>query len=287
MINFSFIIPHKNIPDLLQKALDSIPRRNDVEIIVVDDNSDPGTTDFSHFPGINDPSVQVVFTKEGKGAGYARNIGLEKASGKWILFCDADDFYTDKISFFLDEYNDSDADIVLWKTCSIDFDTGHPSHRGETLNEFVDEGIATGNFSNALLISCPVKGMYSSAFLVRHNIRFNESHWGNDVVFSTKVADSAKKIIASNFVSYCITSHRNFGLMSNPSLSSILVRFSENAKSVRIARKKFNGNPNIHKWFFDTWFAVYKRNKFQAIKLIPTAIYSDKLHFIKEVSRAL
>ena len=287
MINFSFIIPHKNIPDLLQKALDSIPRRNDVEIIVVDDNSDPETTDFSHFPGINDPSVQVVFTKEGKGAGYARNIGLEKASGKWILFCDADDFYTDKISFFLDEYNDSDADIVLWKTCSIDFDTGNPSHRGETLNEFVDEGIATGNFSNTLLISCPVKGMYSSAFLVRHNIRFNESHWGNDVVFSTKVAVSTQKVVASDLVVYCISCHSKFGLYSNPSLESTLIRFQQEAESIRIARKRFNGNPNIHRWFFDTWIAVYKHSKFQAIKLLFTAVISDKSHFIKEAFKAL
>lgn len=287
MINFSFIIPHKNNPTLLNKALDSIPRRDDVEIIVIDDNSDPATTDFTQFPGVNDALVQVIFTKEGKGAGYARNIGIGEASGKWILFCDADDFYTDNISLFLNEFCESDAGIVLWKTCSIDLDTGNPSYRGETLNEFVDEGLLTGNFSNSLLISCPVKGMYSKDFLLKHNIQFNESRWGNDVVFSTKVAVSAEKVIASNLVVYCITNHSKFGLVSNPSLESTLVRFQQEAESVRIARKKFNNNPNIHKWFFDTWFAVYKRSKLQAIKLIPTAIYSDKLHFIKEVSRAL
>lgn len=287
MITFSFIIPHKNTPNLLQKALDSIPRRDNVEIIVVDDNSDHATVDFAHFPGTNDQTVQVIFTKEGKGAGYARNIGLEKASGKWILFCDADDFYTDKISLFLDEFNDSEADIVLWKACSIDLETGTSSHRDEPLNEFVDEGLATGNFSNALLISCPWKGMYSHDFLLKHKIPFNESRWGNDVVFSTKVAVSAKNIIASDLVVYCATSHSKFGLVSNPSLESTLVRFQQETESIRIARKKFNDNPNIHKWFFDTWFAVYKRSKLQAITLLPSAIHSDKFHFIKEVFAAL
>ena len=38
---FSIIIPHKNIPSLLQRCLDSIPKRDDVQIIVVDDNSNP------------------------------------------------------------------------------------------------------------------------------------------------------------------------------------------------------------------------------------------------------
>ena len=40
MYNYSFIIPHKNCPDLLQRCVDSIPERDDVQVIVVDDNSD-------------------------------------------------------------------------------------------------------------------------------------------------------------------------------------------------------------------------------------------------------
>ena len=36
---YSFVIPHKNSLDLLQRCLDSIPVRSDIEIIVVDDNS--------------------------------------------------------------------------------------------------------------------------------------------------------------------------------------------------------------------------------------------------------
>ena len=53
MINYSIIIPHKNIPNLLQRCLDSIPNREDVQIIVVDDNSDPNIVDFDKFPGLN------------------------------------------------------------------------------------------------------------------------------------------------------------------------------------------------------------------------------------------
>ena len=65
MINYSIIIPHKNIPNLLQRCLDSIPNREDVQIIVVDDNSDPNIVDFDKFPGLNRSNVEVIFTKEG------------------------------------------------------------------------------------------------------------------------------------------------------------------------------------------------------------------------------
>ena len=121
--NYSIIIPHKNIPKLLQRCLDSIPRREDVQIIIVDDNSDPDIVNFEQFPGLNDPFIEVVFTKDGKGAGYARNVGLTKAAGKWLLFADADDFFNYCINDILDEYVDSDADIIYFINNSVDSDS--------------------------------------------------------------------------------------------------------------------------------------------------------------------
>ena len=54
---YSIIIPHKDIPDLLQRCLDSIPVRDDVEVIVVDDNSNTQKVDFGHFPGLERPNT--------------------------------------------------------------------------------------------------------------------------------------------------------------------------------------------------------------------------------------
>ena len=51
--NYTIIIPHKNTTDLLRKCIDSIPKRNDVQVIIVDDNSDADKVDFEHFPGLN------------------------------------------------------------------------------------------------------------------------------------------------------------------------------------------------------------------------------------------
>ena len=59
-INFSIIIPTKNIPDLLQRCLESIPQRSDIEIIVVDDNSDREIVDVKNYPGTNNQQVISV-----------------------------------------------------------------------------------------------------------------------------------------------------------------------------------------------------------------------------------
>ena len=102
MINYTFIIPTRNIPLLLNRCLNSIPLRNDIQIIVVDDNSDPKIVNQDNFPFKNRKNVEVIFNKYSKGAGYARNLGLQLAKGKWLLFPDADDFYVDGFIDILD-----------------------------------------------------------------------------------------------------------------------------------------------------------------------------------------
>lgn len=89
MINYTIIIPHKNTPDLLAYCLSTIPMQDDVQVIVVDDNSYPQKVDFGNFPQWGGRNYEYYLTKEGKGAGYARNVGLERAKGKWVLFVNA------------------------------------------------------------------------------------------------------------------------------------------------------------------------------------------------------
>ena len=80
---------------------------------MVDDNSDDDKVDFTKFPGLKDEKVEVYLTKEGKGAGYARNIGLKHAVGKWLIFADADDYFHPCINDIFDECVNLSEDIVF------------------------------------------------------------------------------------------------------------------------------------------------------------------------------
>ena len=66
MFNYSFIIPHRNTPKLLQRLLDSIPERDDVEIVIIDDNSDNSIVNFSCFPGKNRKNVKKLAQNQHK-----------------------------------------------------------------------------------------------------------------------------------------------------------------------------------------------------------------------------
>ena len=135
---YTIIIPHKNIPLLLQRCLDSVPLRNDVQIIVVDDGSSSNVVDFTNFPGTDRENVEIIFTKDGKGAGYARNCGLLQAKGKWLLIADADDFFNYCVDSVLNEYKDKEFDIAYFKGNSLDTNSYLPSNRVAHLNNYID-----------------------------------------------------------------------------------------------------------------------------------------------------
>ena len=204
MIIYSIIIPHKNIPDLLRRCLDSIPQRDDVQIIVVDDDSDPEIVKFDCFPGLGEPSVEVYFTKEGKGAGYARNVGLEHAVGKWILFADADDFFCPGMLEKLDRYKNSEAEVIVFRHKAVMSDTYGPSHRGYP-KRFA--AVIRGEMSSSMYLSIPMvwSKMVSRRFLTSRGIRFEEVYYANDLFYCKILAVYAERIIVSKELLYVLT----------------------------------------------------------------------------------
>ncbi len=120
---YSIIIPHKNTPSLLTRCVTSIPQRDDLQIVIIDDNSNPNIVDFNNFPITNNDYTIVIFDKLGGGSGRARNIGMNKATGEKFIFADADDFFTYCFNEVLDEYKDDMSDIVYFNASSCDSTT--------------------------------------------------------------------------------------------------------------------------------------------------------------------
>ncbi|MBR4048412.1 MAG: glycosyltransferase family 2 protein [Bacteroides sp.] len=214
--NYSIIIPHYNIPRLLCRCLSSIPRRKDIQIIVVDDNSSSDIVDFNTFPGLDDPLVEVYFTKEGKGAGYARNIGLQHAKGKWLLFADADDFFVRNAFNTIDTFVDNEAELILFKTDSVNSDTLEPSNRNVLTNIPIDK-YTNGNLTAknvAFKYVVPWGKMIKRSYVGNNHFTFEELIVSNDVMFAIKVACHTEKILICPKNIYCNTYRENSLLTS-------------------------------------------------------------------------
>ncbi|MDR7127122.1 glycosyltransferase [Pseudotabrizicola sp. 4114] len=91
---FSVVMPLYNKEKFIGQALSSVLHQDysDFEILVVDDCSTDGSVNV--LAGFSDPRIKV-FRRESPGPGgyLARNYGVEMASGDWVVFLDADDFW--------------------------------------------------------------------------------------------------------------------------------------------------------------------------------------------------
>lgn len=194
-INYSFIIPHHNSPDLLERCLDSIPQRQDIEIIVVDDNSDPYKK-----PHISRTDIRLIYidAEHTRGAGRARNYGLKEAKGKWLIFADADDFYEKDFILELDKFKDTDFDIVIWDHYGT-FDINTKRWKDGDAHLYMKALSYEPN--NAIIqkalkfrVNAPWNKMYRASFIEKHKFQYEEKAKGNDAFFSMSAIEKAYKV---------------------------------------------------------------------------------------------
>lgn len=234
MIVYSIIIPHKNIPELLERCLCSFPQRDDVEIIIVDDNSDTAKVDFSSFPGLNRTDVKIFFSKKGKGAGYCRNIGIDKACGKWLIFADADDLFTIDAFDTFSTFKDSPNDIVFFGFNTLDCVT---LERRESRIPEQTEFIRTNNI-NAMRFQAqvPWAKMISAKLIKKYKIRFDTTIAANDTIFSIRSSYHAEKVEICKHTVYNATVRRD-SLINTTSSKVLLARLRVAGRRNKYVRK--------------------------------------------------
>lgn len=130
---FSIIIPVYNVEAYLNKCIDSVLSQSfkNYELILVDDGS------FDKSPQICDTytkrgkKVRVIHKKNG-GQSSARNVGIDNASGEYLVFIDSDDYLCDDklLEKLADRIIGFDEDMILYG-CKIEHKDGrHEITRG-------------------------------------------------------------------------------------------------------------------------------------------------------------
>lgn len=118
-------------------------------------------------------------------AGGARNIGIDNAHGKWLIFADADDFFTPQAFDIFYSHLDDEADLIYFKSDSVYDDTLEPSDRNVLFNGYIDDYVS-GKLSEMgvrLSYLVPWGKMVRKDLVLQNSIRFDEVLAANDVYF--------------------------------------------------------------------------------------------------------
>ena len=110
----SILTPVWNQEELVIRTMDSIPRRDDIEVLVCDDGSTDNTLkNLREYAEKTDLPMVVIANEHNLGVAATANRLLRTATGEWFHFLMSDDYvYTDKYAGLIDSLYETDADIV-------------------------------------------------------------------------------------------------------------------------------------------------------------------------------
>lgn len=203
-IKYSVIIPHYNSEYLIERALKSIPVQEDIQTIVVDDYSTEDSIreiankeEFSH--------VEFVFPDTKVTSGGARNIGLNKARGKYVFFVDSDDYLAENTIDIFNSISQTQKDMYQFRAESFLEDSGEIGS-GTRLKHFL-KYYEMENREGLLCIGTPWAKLIKRKFIEDNRIRFSEvpPNHGDDIFFSTQVAVHCKTFEFSREVVYFVS----------------------------------------------------------------------------------
>lgn len=128
MERISVIVPVYQVRDYLERCVNSIRQQTyeNLEILLVEDGSEDGSAELCDKLAEEDARITVIH-KANEGVSAARNVGISRATGEYICFCDADDYVEgDMYEYLLGLIKKYNADVSV---CSGWYEYGPDSRR--------------------------------------------------------------------------------------------------------------------------------------------------------------
>lgn len=288
----SVIIPVYNVEEYLRECLDSVVNQTlkEIEIICVDDGSTDNSLEILKEYAKKDNRISVL-TQKNSGAGIARNVGINMASGTFIAFMDPDDYYPNNYTL---ENMHNKAIKYNVKICGGSFSCFKDNEILKDISKFgVGYFFKEDGYINYIDYQWDCgywRFIYDKEFLKENQIYFPDYLRGQDPPFFIKAMALAKKFYAlkeATYVYRCIPKARIFTLRKaidyTKSLSNCLelaqqFKFDTLAQIITKRIDYFYEN-NVYKLFCKQSEFLTAFNKLNSIVL---SITESNIYFLRK-----
>jgi glycosyltransferase involved in cell wall biosynthesis len=217
-VSVSVIVPVYNTEQYIKKCVESILNQTytDFELILSDDGSTDGSPELCRKFEQQDKRVKYI-RQENKGAGAARNSGIDASSGMYITFVDSDDWLDeDYLEMLVQAAKDCDIVQIGNHVYSPEGDV----NRGDGINETLLDEMDGRSVSRYLLEGKYRAGGVPWAKLYRRSlwedVRFPNMKRFEDVAVLYKIYWKADKMRNIACAKYCYRSQRPGSIMHSP-----------------------------------------------------------------------
>lgn len=200
MVKVSIIIPIYNAAKYLRQCMDSLLQQtySDFEIICVDDEStDESYTILKEYEK-QDERIRVAVQKN-QYAGVARNNGIKLATGKYLLFLDADDFFCeDMLEQLVSKAEEDKADILAFDAYEYDEQSQKITEKNFLRSYLFGEGVKSAEdiaeHIFEFVTPAPWNKFFLRKFVMEHQLEFQKLRKTNDLYFVYSALTYAKRI---------------------------------------------------------------------------------------------
>lgn len=196
-------MPVYNAEDYLAEACDCILNQTheDIELICVDDGSTDTSLKILNDIADNDSRV-CVFHQENRGGGAARNFALQKVTGKYLYFMDADDrLDLNAFSELIEKMEQDSLDFIIFSAVNLATDTGKlfktPYYSMSKLKRFGENRVFGFDDLGDMIFDISVTPwckFYDCEFVLKSGARFLENSIFHDNQFFWEVLFNAKRM---------------------------------------------------------------------------------------------
>lgn len=205
MPKYSIIVPLYNSEKYLDECLNSIFKQTnqDFEIICVNDGSTDKSLDI-----LNKYKEDItIINQENMGLSVARNNGVKKAKGKYIIFIDSDDYIEPKLLEKIDGVSKNNPDLVRFGIIEVDGDIKKevPAPHFNNLNgvEAFKEIVKNKYIEPAWLYA------YNKEFYLKNNFEFMPNMYHEDFGLIPKVIELSNKVTSIEYPGYNYVKREN------------------------------------------------------------------------------
>ena len=190
MVDISIIVPIYNASKYLKKCLDSLVNqtKKELEFILIND----GSTDDSEsiIKSYNDNRIKY-FKRGNHGIGKTRNFGINKSTGKYIMFLDSDDYLEEDACELL--YKKIEKDNLDLVVCDF-YKVINNSNNLEKITNFKNTSLKDNPNLLLDINLAPWNKIYRSDLIKNNNIKFIEDLKYEDAPFVALALLKSKKI---------------------------------------------------------------------------------------------
>ncbi|MBR6162663.1 glycosyltransferase family 2 protein [bacterium] len=187
----SIVIPVYNAGEYLEKCLCSILNQTfaDFEVLCINDYSEDNSLEILNEYSKKDERIIIINNEKNLGAALTRNVGLEKAEGKYIYFIDADDYIDENyLEVMVQKIEQEKCDIILNMSILAESNGNITQFRHPSMPEINPDGEYLDKIATIHDAPCFLWArIYRRDFLNEHNLRFLNIHATEDVVFNAIV----------------------------------------------------------------------------------------------------